>query len=101
MMHDTGHWAYPLSQAQVWSNFTVPDPIKLEKLDAEGSMYAMTSHDAENSCTLLKIDPKTGFTDRQKIPTENYKVFAICLLNSGIPGVSLKPEDVQGGDDQP
>ena len=64
-------------------------------------MYAMTSHDAENSCTLLKIDPKTGFTDRQKIPTENYKVFAICLLNSGIPGVSLKPEDVQGGDDQP
>ena len=56
-------------------------------------MYATTSHDAENSCTLMKIDPKTGFTDRQKIPTENYKVFAICLLNSGIPGVSLKPED--------
>ena len=45
MMLDTGHYAYPLNQAKVWSNFTVPDPIKLEKLDFEGSMYAMTSND--------------------------------------------------------
>ena len=60
MLLDTGHSAHQLSRAKVWSNFTVPDPIKLTRL--AGDSYIMTSHDPENSCKVMKIDPKSGFT---------------------------------------
>ena len=42
---------------------------------------------------MLSINPKIGFYDREKVDTENHKVFSACLLNSGIPGVSMKVED--------
>ena len=52
----------------------------------------LTSHDQENSCALMTIDPKKGFSARERIETENHKVFSACLLNSGIPGVSMSLE---------
>lgn len=84
MILDTGHSAYQLSQAKVWSTFSVPDPIQLNKL--AGDTYILTSHDSENSCTLMRIDPETGFYDKQRIDSQNLKVFATCLLNSGVQG---------------
>ena len=80
----------------MWSNFTVPDPIKLSKIEKD--TYLLTSHDSENSCAMMKIEPKTGFGVREKIETENHKVFAACLLNSGIPGVSMT---LEAGAEQP
>ena len=44
----------------------------------------MTSHDSENSCILMKIDPESGFTDKVVIDAQNLKVFSACLLNSGV-----------------
>ncbi len=55
--------------------------------------YLLTSHDSENSCNMISANPKIGFYDRERIDTENHKVFSACLLNSGIPGVSMKVED--------
>ena len=49
----------------------------------------MTSHDSKNYCAFMKIEPNTGFTIQEKLETENHKVFSACLLNSGIPGVSM------------
>ena len=90
MLLDTGHSAYQLSQAKRWSNFTVPDPIQLCKI--EHNTFLLTSHDSENSCAVMKIEPSTGFGERKKIETENHKVFSACLLNSGVQGVSMTLE---------
>lgn len=41
---------------------------------------------------MLKIEPTTGFGAREKLETENHKVFSACLLNSGIQGISMTLE---------
>jgi len=82
MMLDNGHSAYQLNQTNVWSNFTVPDPIQLNKLFKD--TFIITSHDSQNSCTLINIDPVNGFRNKVRIDTENQKVYSACLLNSGI-----------------
>ena len=41
---------------------------------------------------MMTVDSKLGFTDRVPVQTENLKVFCACLLNSGMPGVSM-PQD--------
>ena len=76
-----------MSQANVWSQFTVPDPIKLSRI--ENNTYMMTSHDPENACQLMKIDKQSGFNIFEKLPTENHKVFSACLLDSGVKGISM------------
>ena len=82
MLLDTGHSAYQMSQAQNWSNFTVADPMRLTHLSDK--QYLINSHDSENYCTLVDIDPATGFTNKKRFETENHKVFSACLLNSGV-----------------
>lgn len=91
MLLDSGHAAHQLSLAKVWSTFTVPDPIGLRKI-TEGT-FMLTSHDSENACQLMQIDAVRGFTNRVILPTENNKVFAACLLNSGIAGETMSLED--------
>ena len=55
MLLDSGHAAYQLSQSQKWSDFTVPDPIQLITLS--DGLCLLTSHDSENACQLINIDP--------------------------------------------
>ena len=55
--------------------------------------YLISSHDSENSCTLLQVNPTIGFFNKERVDTENHKVFSACLLNSNIPGMSMKPDE--------
>ena len=64
----------------------MPDPIQLSKID--NSNFIMTTHDLSHSCQLMKID-SSGFTIQEKLETEDFKVFSVCMLNSGIPGISM------------
>lgn len=57
------------------------------------NQFLLSSHDSENSCSMLQVSPANGFSDRLPIDTENHKVFSACLLNSNIPGVSMKLEE--------
>ena len=88
MILDTGHSAYQLSRAKVWSRFTMPDPIGLKKLSSD--TYVLTSHDSTKACQTIKIDAEQGFHSKMVLDTENHKVFAACLLNSGIQGQTMK-----------
>ena len=47
---------------------------------------------------MMKIDPfskdaNSCFTDRQVIDTDRHKVLSACLLDSGVPGISIKVND--------
>lgn len=37
----------------------------------------------------MRIDPETGFHDKETLDSQNLKVFAACLLNSGVQGQTL------------
>lgn len=80
MLLDTGHSALQLSQATTWSDFTVPDPILLERIGEDKYMFTGN----ENSCVLLEMSHAGGFERVASFESENSKVTAVCLLNSGV-----------------
>lgn len=90
MILDIGHSAYQLSQAKVWSRFTMPDPMGLRKISHLNDLYVLTSHDSDRACQTIKINAKDGFYDRVTLDTENHTVLTAIMLNGGIQGQSMK-----------
>jgi hypothetical protein len=81
MMLHTGHNAYRLSESQLWSTFTVVDPLKLSQISNDGQ-YILTTN--ENMLDFVSLDMETGFKKIGKLDTDNTKVYSACLLNSGL-----------------
>ena len=90
MMLHSGHTAYRLSEARVWSPFTLIDPLKLMKISNE-EQYVLTTN--ESTFDFLELDQHKGFKKVGKLDTDNNKVFSACLLNSGLQGVAISNEN--------
>ena len=90
MMLHTGHSAYRLNEAQKWSSFTIVDPLKLMRIAED--RYVLTTN--ENQFDFIEIDQTNGFRKIASLDTDNTKVYSACLLNSGMPGLSLNKESL-------
>lgn len=96
MMLHTGHNAYRLSDSKVWSSFTIVDPLKLMRISNDGQ-YTLTTN--ENVLEFLELDIENGFKKIGEIDTDNTRVYATCLLNSGLHGISLDtPQNTSAAD---
>ena len=73
----------------------MPDPIQLSRIDNHN--YIMTTHDQEYTCQFLKID-HDGINIVEKVQTEDHKVLSVCMLDSGIAGISMS---LDAGAEQP
>ena len=54
--------------------------------------YALTTN--EGKFDFIELDAEKGFKKIGTVDTDNCKVYSVCLLNSGLQGVSIDPANL-------